>query len=361
MAILKILTLNVGSATLKYTLFETSSETILASDTVDAEGADALVLAAEHAVTTCLPLGVEALGHRLVHGGSAFTAPTLITPEVLATLRGLQPLDPLHNPTEVAVIEVGLRLLPDVPAVAVFDTAFHQTLPEVAWRYALPRTLSDSLHLRRYGFHGLSYQAVVECLPSYPRLIACHLGSGASVCAIKDGKSVETSMGFTPLEGLVMGTRAGDLDPGLLLYLLRTQNLTPDTLETLLNQQSGLLGLSGISGDVRVLEQAAQSGDASAELALESFAYRVSKYIGAYAVVLEGVDAIAFTGGIGEHSARMRERICRRLAFLGVHLDSSRNAEGNLCISSESATVQAWVVPTDEARQLAQQTLAALT
>jgi acetate kinase len=288
-------------------------------------------------------------------------------PEALETLRGLRDLDPLHNPTEVAIIEAGLRLLPGVPTVAVFDTAFHRTLPEIAWRYALPKDLTDRLHLRRYGFHGISYQYVsgrlLTCLQREPegsRLIVCHLGSGASVCALKDGKSVDTSMGLTPLEGLVMGTRSGDVDPGLLLYLMRTAAMTAETVDDLLNHRSGLLGLSGRSGDVRALEQAAQSGDASAELALELFAYRVCKYIGAYAAALEGVDAVAFTGGIGERSPAMRRRICRRLAFLGLQLDQARNANASgepTRISASGAAVQAWVVPTDEERQIARATL----
>ena len=222
------------------------------------------------------------------------------------------------------MIEAGLRLLPDAPAVAVFDTAFHRTLPDVAWRYALPAELSERLHLRRYGFHGLSHKYVSERLlhhlgrdPAGTRLITCHLGSGASVCALRDGKSVDTSMGLTPLEGLVMGTRSGDVDPGLLLYLLRTQGMTPDGLDDLLNHQSGLKGLAGQS-DVRELEQAADAGDERATLALDIFAYRVRKYIGAYAAALGGLDALAFTGGIGEHSPPMRARICRDLEFLGL-------------------------------------------
>ena len=226
-----------------------------------------------------------------------------------------------------------MQLLPSVPTVAVFDTAFHQSLPPVAASYALPHALSERLEIRRYGFHGTSYKYVSQRLlvrlgraASGTKLIVCHLGNGASVCALRDGKSVDTSMGFTPLEGLIMGTRCGDIDAGLVLYLLRTQEITPAQLDTLLNQQSGLKGLGGHAGDVRLLESAAADGDPQAELALAAFAYRVRKYIGANAAALGGVDALAFTGGIGEHSVGMRARICDGLAFLGIALDPKRNA-----------------------------------
>lgn len=374
---MNILTLNAGSATLKYKLFallapnaSEQTETVLAEGAADhADGDGGIVSAIENIIGECQAQGIDAIGHRVVHGGPEFTEPTRVTPAVLKTLRGLRDLDPLHNPTETAMIETGLRLLPKVPAVAVFDTAFHKTLPEIAWRYALPRDLSDRLHLRRYGFHGISYQYVskrlLECLgrgAAGTRLIVCHLGSGASVCALRDGKSVDTSMGLTPLEGLVMGTRSGDLDPGLLLYLLRSAKMTPDAVDDLLNHQSGLQGLAGQS-DVRLLEKAASGGDEHAELALELFAYHVSKYIGAYAAALEGLDALAFTGGIGEHSPPMRQRICRRLGFFGLRLEETRNgAAGNAptCLSADDAAVPVWVVPTDEEAQIARETRGAL-
>jgi len=365
---MNILALNVGSSSLKFRLFQMTSdaETVLTEGAVERLDANALLPAAQKAIEQCRPFGIEAVGHRVVQGGARFSQPTRITPDAMDGLRSLRDLDPLHNPTEVALIEAASRLLPDAPAVAVFDTAFHRTLPEVAWRYALPRDLSDRLHLRRYGFHGLSYQYVSErllgCLgrePQGTRLIVCHLGSGASVCAVRDGKSVDTSMGMTPLEGLVMGTRSGDIDPGLLLYLLRSAGMTAETVDDLLNHRSGLLGLSSRSNDVRELEQAAESGDEVAEMALAVFAYRVCKYIGAYAAALEGVDAVAFTGGIGERSPDMRSRICRRLALLGLRLNSARNAGANgepTRISADDAAVQAWVIPTDEERQIARET-----
>lgn len=367
---MNILALNSGSSSLKFRLFSITAgaETVLTEGTVERMEADALLPAAQKAIAQCQPFGIDAIGHRVVQGGARFFEPTRITPEVLNDLRALRELDPLHNPTEVALIEAAQKLLPNVPAVAVFDTAFHRTLPEVAWRYALPTDLSDRLRLRRYGFHGISHRYVSErllhCLgraASGTRLITCHLGSGASVCAIKDGQSVDTSMGLTPLEGLVMGTRSGDVDPGLLLYLLRTQNMTAEALDDLLNHQSGLKGLAGQS-DVRDLEQAAGAGDARAALALDIFAYRVRKYLGAYAAALGGLDAVAFTGGIGEHSAAMRERSCRGLEFLGLRLDARRNqaAVGGdaMHISLDSVPVQIWVIPTDEERQIAREVAA---
>ncbi len=367
---MNILTLNAGSSTLKYKLFALSehdaadsAENVLTEGTVEHSEGEGLIAAAEKALGECGAWKLDAIGHLVVHGGDRFSDPTRMTPKLLAELRGLQDLDPLHNPTETAIIEAGMRLLPAVPSFAVFDTAFHRTLPEIAWRYALPHDLTDRLHLRRYGFHGLSYQYVSEkllaCLGRSAEgssLIVCHLGSGASVCALRDGKSVDTSMGLTPLEGLVMGTRSGDVDPGLLLYLLRSQGMTAETLDDVLNHHSGLLGLSGLSSDVRELEQAAGDGNGSAALALELFAYRVCKYIGAYAAALQGVEAVAFTGGIGEHSPAMRSRICRRLAFLGLHLSDARNKNAGhepTRISTDSATLQAWVIPTDEEKQIA--------
>jgi acetate kinase len=369
---MNILALNAGSATLKYKLFAMPAEDVLAEGSLDHPGGDGIVQAAQKAVDQCRSKGIGAVGHRMVHGGSHFARPARVTPEMLAVLRTLRELDPLHNPTEVAMIEAGLRALPSVPAVAVFDTAFHQTMPEVAWRYALPREPADAQGLRRYGFHGISYRYVserlLECLGRRAvgtRLIVCHLGSGASVCALRDGASVDTSMGLTPLEGLVMGTRSGDIDPGLLLYLLRSRNMTPEALDDLLNHRSGLKGLSGGTGDVRDLETASSTGDDRAALALEIFAYRVRKYIGAYAAALGGIDAIALTGGIGEHSPEMRARITRSLEFLGVRMDAALNqaASGRAAsrLTVDDSPTQVWVVPTDEERQIAREVGAVLS
>lgn len=361
---MNILVLNAGSSSLKYKLFAMPAETVLAEGASDTAPGDSPEDAAAQVIDQCRPFGIDAVGHRVVHGGPRFSAPVCVTPDVLTALKDLADLDPLHIPVETALIEAGQRLLPGVPAVAAFDTAFHRTLPEVAWRYALPRDLADNLTLRRYGFHGLSYQYVtgrlLDCLgreAGGTRLIVCHLGSGASICAIKDGQSVDTSMGLTPLEGLMMGTRSGDIDPGLLLYLLRSQDITAEKLDDLLNHESGLKGVGGQS-DVRKLEQAAQSGDAPAEMALEMFAYHAAKYIGAYAAALEGVDAVAFTGGIGQHSAEIRTRICRRLTFLGIELDAAANTNagpGEARLSPAEAPVSVWMIPTDEERQIARE------
>ncbi len=366
---MNILVLNAGSSSLKYKLFQMPGETVLTEGASDTAPGDSPEGAAAQVIDKCRPFGIDAVGHRVVHGGPRFSAPVRVTPEVLTDLKALSDLDPLHSPIETALIEAGQRLLPEAPAIAAFDTAFHRTLPEVAWRYALPRDLADTLHLRRYGFHGLSYQYVtgrlLACLgreAGGTRLIICHLGSGASVCAVQNGHSIDTSMGLTPLEGLMMGTRSGDIDPGLLLYLMRSQGKSAAELDDLLNQSSGLKGVGGQS-DVRKLERAAQSGDAPAEMALEMFAYRAAKYIGAYAAALEGLDAVAFTGGIGQHSAEIRTRLCRRLGFLGIRLDAAANVAagpGEVKISPASAPLSVWVIPTDEERQIARDAYALL-
>jgi acetate kinase len=310
---------------------------------------------------------IDAVGHRIVHGGDRFYRPTRVDAQVQQAIRDLFELAPLHNPAGLAGIEAGLKLLPDAPAVAVFDTAFHHDLPPAAALYALPPDLNTRFPIRRYGFHGISYRYVSGRLlqslgreAAGTRLVICHLGNGASICALRDGRSIDTSMGFTPLEGLIMGSRSGDLDPGLLLYLIRTCGYDAEQLEDLLNHRSGLRGLSGRSGDLRDLEQAAADGDERAEQALEAFAYRVRKYIGAYAAALSGLDALAFTGGIGEHSAQMRARICRGLEFMGLGIDPERNGAGSAdaprIVSAPDSAPPIWVIPTDEELQIARET-----
>ncbi len=310
---------------------------------------------------------IDAVGCRVVHGGARLVKPTRVTAAVLDELRALNDFAPLHIPAAVAVLDRVQEVLPDVPVIAVFDTAFHQTIPAVAYTYALPVAVSARYGLRRYGFHGISHAYVSGQLTEHlgrralgTRVITCHLGSGASVCAVRDGQSIDTSMGFTPVEGLVMGTRSGDVDPGLILYLIRTAGMTAGEVDTLLNHESGLRGLSGLDADVRALEEAERMGNERAELALEVFAYRARKYIGAFAAALEGLDGLAFTGGIGEHSALMRNRICRGLGFLGVRLDEALNdaADGRVAmrIGEAGGSVQVWVIPTDEERQIARST-----
>ena len=316
---------------------------------------------------TQTPMAIDAVGCRVVHGGARLVKPTRVTASVLDELRALKDLAPLHIPADIAVLEQVQQSLPQIPVIAVFDTAFHQTLPPVAYTYALPAEVSAKYKLRRYGFHGISHAYVSERLierlgrgAQGTKIITCHLGSGASVCAVRDGQSIDTSMGLTPMEGLVMGTRSGDVDPGLVLYLIRTAGMTAGEVDDLLNNQSGLRGMSGLSADVRDLEQAASEGNERAKLALEVFAYRARKYIGSYLAAMTGADAIAFTGGIGENSSAVRGAICAGLSWLGVELDAERNAahtaarEGR--ISAESSRVAVYVIPTNEELLIARDT-----
>jgi acetate kinase len=329
----KILVLNPGSSSLKRAVYVMPEETRLEDD----GGA------------------VDAVGIRVVHGGSRFVTPVRIDQDVLDEIRALAELAPLHNPRAVQIIEETQAARPGIPVVAVFDTAFHRTLPPLSFTYAIP----EDLGVRRYGFHGISYSYVSSRVRA-ARQIICHLGNGASVCAVRDGESVETSMGFTPMEGLVMGSRSGDLDPGVILYLLR-KGMSEDELDDALNKRSGLVALSGESGDVRELEAAAAAGDERAEFALELFAYRAARYIGAYAAVLEGVDAVIFTAGIGEHSPSMRTRICRRLKFLGITLNEERNRDSSTVDRLiSSGAVEVWVIPTNEELEIARLTSATL-
>jgi acetate kinase len=338
---MNILVLNPGSSSLKSGFFRLPGEE---------ESAAAGTTIAE--VLAGIQSPIDAVGVRVVHGGSRFEDPTVVDDAVLDEIRNLAELAPLHNPLAVGVIEEVQRELTGVPIVAVFDTAFHRTLPPVAFTYAVP----PELGVRRYGFHGISYSYVskrLQYLDAADRLIVAHLGNGASVCAIRDGRSIDTSMGFTPMEGLAMGTRAGDLDPGVILYLLR-KGMSEAELDDLLNHRCGLRGISETSGDVRELERAAAAGDAKAELALDVFAYRAAKYIAAYCAVLDGVDAVAFTAGIGEHSASMRQRICNRLSFLGVSLDeTANNAASKEERRISSGSVAVWVIPTNEELEIA--------
>ena len=299
---------------------------------------------------------IHAIGCRVVHGGAEFSAPTIVDDNVLAKIARLAELAPLHNPIAVTAINAARAALPDVPIVAVFDTAFHRTLPAVAWHYAVP----GDLNIRRFGFHGISYAWVSSRLTAHigtnKRVIICHLGNGASVCALANGVSIDTSMGLTPTEGLVMGTRSGDIDPGAILYLLRCGKSTAE-IDDILNHKSGLAGVSGGTSDMKTIVEAATNGDARATLALDLFCYRVSKYIGAYAAALGGLDCLAFTAGIGEHSPIVRERICNNLAFLGIKIDESLNrATRSDQRPIGAACVPVFVIPTNEELQIAQET-----
>lgn len=306
---------------------------------------------------------VRAVVHRIVHGGDRFTQLTRLDDGVISSLEELSALAPLHNPPAIEALRVALSAYPNVPHFAAFDTAFHATLPEHARVYALPQDLRDGRHIRRYGFHGISHEHVMQRVALYLgrdarelRLISCHLGNGASATAIGAGVSVETSMGMTPLEGLVMGTRAGDLDPGIVLELMRTHDR--EALETLLTRKSGLIALTG-TNDMRDIEARATQGDKACVSAIAIYTHRVRKYIGAYAATLGGLDVIAFTGGIGEHSALVRERSLERLEFLGVQLDSQANERGLLDrdaaeISAAQSRVRVLIVRADEERAMAE-------
>ncbi len=388
-----VLVLNAGSSSLKLQLFAMPAEQRLAKglfERLGEEGARFELSAGQQKwgdtrplpdVAAALSLALAELrgrgllegwtlstvGHRVVHGGERFTAPAAVDEEVRAAIAEHARLAPLHNPANLEGIEQAQRVFPDALHVAVFDTAFHQTMPERAYLYGLPWRAYAKHGIRRYGFHGTSHAYVsarAAVLLGRPlaalKLVSLHLGNGCSAAAIDGGRSVDTSLGLTPLEGLVMGTRVGDVDPGALCSLARAEGLGLDALEQLLNRESGLLGLSGISKDVRDLEARAQAGDAAATRALVVFAHRARRYVGAFIAVLGGVDAIVLTGGIGEHASRMRERILAGLERLGIVLDRDRNAllgseldEGD--IAAPGSAVRLLVIPTDEERRIAQE------
>jgi acetate kinase len=391
----KILVVNCGSSSIKYKVFEAEPLADVANGLLERIGNKSAALKHEvsGSVTTSevkvfdhrqgLELILEALlrigpkainnleeivavGHRVVHGGDVFFDSTLVDDRVLETLKEWAHLAPLHNPPNIAGIEAARALLPGVPQVAVFDTAFHQTIPEVAYLYPIPYEFYERFKIRRYGFHGTSHKYVArkaaETLGTSLeglRLVTCHLGNGCSITAVKDGKSVDTSMGFTPLEGLVMGTRSGDIDPSIIFYLIEEGGFSAKEVEDMLNRKSGLLGISGISNDVRDLEREALAGNRRAKLALELFAYRARKYIGAYAAALGGLDVLVFTGGIGENDPIVRKMICDGMEFLGLKLNElvNENTRGDLrIISDERYPVKALVIPTDEELAIAEET-----
>ena len=322
---MKVLVLNAGSSSLKYKLYAFDPMSTLASGMIERIGEGGFAAAISEMVQELKRVGIgslselDAIGHRVVHGGERFTQSVLIDEAVTVAIRDLIPIAPLHNPANLEGIMVARTEAPKVPQVAVFDTAFHQTIPAHAYRYALPEKTYTEMGIRRYGFHGTSHHFVAKeaaaelgKAPSDVNLITLHLGNGASVCAVKEGKSIDTSMGFTPLEGLIMGSRSGDLDPAILLYLSREHGYDIEALDTMLNKQSGLLGLCG-ENDMRLIHRMIAKGDTQAKLAHEMFCYRIVKYIGAYMAVLGTVDAVVFTGGIGEHDAITREAIMAQL------------------------------------------------
>lgn len=399
---MKVLVLNSGSSSIKFQLFDAAGWGVVASGSVsrigepegeirrkwraadgaEQTGAERVAVPDHHQGIERIIAGLRAsgvlgavselaaIGHRVVHGGEHFQAPTIVDDAVAAVIQDMIPLAPLHNPANLDGIRVARKLFPTVHSVAVFDTAFHQSMPRTAYRYAIPEYLYKEHRVRRYGFHGTSHQYVAERAAAFLgipsdrcNLITLHLGNGASATAIRGGKSIDTSMGMTPLEGLVMGTRCGDLDPAILFYLCRNLGLDNETLDDLLNRQSGLLGLCGVN-DMREIQRMAEAGDDSAELAIGITAHRIRKYIGAYYAELGRVDAIVFTGGIGENDSDMRCRACEALERLGIKMDDTANLaplKNERRISTHDSPVQVLVIPTNEELAIARQAMAAVT
>ena len=392
---MKILVLNCGSSSLKYQLIDMNGEIALAKGLVERIGIEGARLKHEpagkddvifeqpipdHSVAVKLVLealmnanyGViksidelAAVGHRVVHGGEKFAGSVIIDEEVSKAINDCADLAPLHNPPNLIGIQACQQVMPGMTQVAVFDTAFHQTMPEKAYLYAIPYELYEKYKIRKYGFHGTSHRFVSEETAkllgkplSELKIITCHLGNGASLCAVNGGKSVDTSMGLTPLEGLVMGTRCGDIDPAVVEYLEVKENLTTKQVLDLLNKKSGVLGLSGVSSDFRDIENAAASGNKRAVAALDSFYYRVAKYIGEYASAMNGVDAVAFTAGLGENSAAARSNICAYLGYLGIKIDEEKNnVRGKATVvSTNCSTTHAILMPTNEELVIARDT-----
>jgi acetate kinase len=304
---------------------------------------------------------IDALGHRVVHGGEYYSKPTIIDEKVIRTIKKLFDIAPLHNPPNLAGIIACRRILPNIPQVAVFDTAFHQTMPPEAYLYALPYELYEKYKIRKYGFHGtshkfISHQAIKLLGKRESKVITCHLGNGASLAAVKNGYSVDTTMGFTPMDGLVMGTRVGEMDPDIPLYLIKDKGFKLKEIENMLNKKSGLLGISGLTQDVRDLRKYALKGNKRAKLALDMFAHRVAFFIGGYMALLRGLDALVFSAGIGEHAWHVRRDICRYLEPLGVLMDYELNKKNHLLVSKPSSKVKIYIMPTNEELQIARET-----
>ncbi|MDQ0231041.1 acetate kinase [Metabacillus malikii] len=380
----KVIAINAGSSSLKFQLFEMPSETVLTKGLVERIGISDSVFTItangekhtevtdipDHAVAVKILLSkltdlgiiksldeIEGIGHRVVHGGETFNDSAIITDETLKQIEDLSELAPLHNPANVVGIKAFREVLPNVNAVAVFDTAFHQTMPEKSFLYSLPYEYYKNFGIRKYGFHGTSHKYVSERaaeLLGRPlenlRLISCHLGNGASIAAIEGGKSIDTSMGFTPLAGVAMGTRSGNIDPALIPYIMEKTGKNVDEVLNVLNKESGILGMSGISSDLRDNIMAASEGNSRAKIALDVFASRIHKYIGSYAARMSGVDAIIFTAGIGENSSEIRERVLNGLEFMGVYWDPSLNKTRGeeIFISYPHSPVKVIVIPTNE-------------
>ena len=396
---MKILVLNCGSSSIKYKLFDMTTKEVLAQGGIEKIGLVGSFLKLtlpngekkilekdipEHTAGIEFILNtlvspeygaiksldeINAVGHRMVHGGERFSESVLLNKEVLDAFIACNDLAPLHNPANLKGVNAVSAILPNVPQVGVFDTAFHQTMPDYAYMYAIPYELYEKYGVRRYGFHGTSHryvsQRVCEFLgvdPKGKKIITCHIGNGGSISAIKDGKCIDTSMGLTPLEGLVMGTRSGDIDAGAVTFIMEKEGLNATGISNLLNKKSGVLGVSGVSSDMRELEAAVAAGNPKAILAEKMYFYRIKKYIGAYAAALGGVDIILFTGGVGENQANCRSEVCEGLEFMGVKIDLEKNkVRGEEpIISADDSKVTVAVIPTDEELMIASDTLAIL-
>lgn len=394
---MNILVINCGSSSLKYQLIDSGSEKVLAKGLCERIGIDGSRITYQPAGgekevtvspmpthTQAIKLVLDALtneksgviksldqvgavGHRIVHGGEEFTSSTLITEDAIKAIEACNDLAPLHNPANLIGIRACQELMPGTPMVGVFDTAFHQTMPKKAYLYGIPYEYYETYKVRRYGFHGTSHSYVskraAEILGKpYDslRTIVCHLGNGSSICAVENGKSVDTTMGLTPLEGLLMGTRSGDVDPGAMQFIMHKENMDIDQMLDVLNKKSGVYGVSGVSSDFRDIENAADEGNERARIALDSFAYRVAKYVGAYTSAMGGVDVIAFTAGVGENDKVTRKKVCEHMAFMGIKVDDEANAKRGqeIIISTPDSNVTVMVVPTNEELAIARETLA---
>lgn len=390
---MKILVLNCGSSSIKYQFIDTETKTALAKGLVERIGMTGAVLShsrydgdkikiageiLDHTMAIEYVLGVmlsrnhgviedkdeiDAVGHRVVHGGETFTGSVLITDEVVKALQDNIELAPLHNPPNIKGIQAVTNILPNIPQVGVFDTAFHSHMPPKAYLYGIPFELYKKYKIRRYGFHGTSHLYVAnkaaELLKknlSDLKIITIHLGNGCSIAAVKNGNSVDTSMGFTPLEGLLMGTRSGDLDPSLILYIMGKEGLSLNEANTLLNKHSGLIGLSGESSDMREILSAVKDQQKRSKYAFDVFCYRIKKYIGAYAAAMGGLDAVVFTGGIGENSPEVRDQVCADMEYLGINIDKLRNENSEEFISDSSSNVSVFRIPTNEELVIAMDT-----
>jgi acetate kinase len=394
---MKILVLNCGSSSIKYKLFEMESKEVIAQGGIEKIGMKGSFLKLtlpdgqkvmlegeilEHRAGIEYILGVllsekygciktideiKAVGHRVVHGGERFNSSVLITDEVIDMLNECIELAPLHNPPNLKGIYAIQELLPGTPQVGVFDTAFHQTMPVYAYMYGLPYSLYEKYGIRRYGFHGTSHRYVSRRACEFlgvpyedQRIITAHIGNGGSVTAIKNGKSIDTSMGMTPVEGLIMGTRSGDIDPGVISYIMEKENMGTKGISTLLNKFSGMLGISGVSSDMREIEEAIEGGNKRAIMALKTYCYRIKKYVGSYAAALGGVDILVFTGGVGENQASARKAVCENMEYMGIELDEELNYSARskeVVISKPTSKVKVLIIPTDEELTIAKDTV----